>query len=96
MKKNVKASQYSYDCSNIYCGPNAARDSDVTFQDINARRGKAAKRRFLLEKCTLGVFDNKLAKIKFAVRCGACEESVVSLSTSVTCEPQCLGGEIVA
>jgi hypothetical protein len=89
--------QYEYDCSTVYCGPNAARECDGTYRDnqqcpANVTNEASLPDIPLLRNVNCEVYssfviesDEKLADV-----CGPCQEDDQGLTT-FTCEPFCGG-----
>jgi hypothetical protein len=92
--------QYEYDCSNVYCGPNAARECDGTYRDnpqcpANITNEASLPDIPMLRNVECGVFLSTQVDtdIVLAELCGACQEDDNG-RTSITCEPSepvCVG-----
>jgi hypothetical protein len=92
--------QYEYDCSNVYCGPNAARECNGTYRvnpqcPVNVTNEASLPDIPMLRNVNCEAFlstqvdtDKVLAEL-----CGACQEDDNGLTT-ITCEPSepvCVG-----
>jgi hypothetical protein len=92
----VYPGQYEYDCSNVYCGPNAARECDGTYRDNPQCPADVTNEALLpdipiLRNVNCGSFSSWVETVEqFAELCGACQEDDQGLTT-VTCESYCDG-----
>lgn len=84
--------QYTYDCTNVYCGPNAARDCDGTYRDTQCTATNQASTTTkipFLRNVNCEVFEGLVGKAGYTETCGVCAGSVDPELTSITCQPQC-------
>jgi hypothetical protein len=91
--------QYEYDCSNVYCGPNAARECDGTYRDspqcpANVTDEASLPDIPILRNVNCEAFSSFMIESDeeevFFGLCGACQEDDQGLTT-ITCEPYCVG-----
>jgi hypothetical protein len=93
----VYPGQYEYDCSNVYCGPNAARECNGTYRDnpqcpANVTDEASLPDIPILRNVNCEAFlsfmiESGKEKVFFG-SCGACQEDDQGLTT-ITCEPYC-------
>jgi hypothetical protein len=84
--------QYTYDCTNVYCGPNAARDCDGTYRDTQCTANQASTSEIpFLRNVNCEVYEDLVELAGFTETCGVCADSGDSelALTSITCQPQC-------
>jgi hypothetical protein len=89
--------QYEYDCSNVYCGPNAARKCDGTYRDNTQCPANVTDEASLpdipiLRNVNCEAFFSSMIESdeELLGSCGACQEDDQGLTT-ITCEPFCGG-----
>jgi hypothetical protein len=98
----VTPGQYWYDCTNVYCGPQASRDCTGRYQDNSASCPAGVLvaddpdlRPIIptLQSISCDYFHSYLETTEYADTCSACVASSGGAGTSITCPPRNVNGD---
>jgi hypothetical protein len=94
--------QYWYDCTNVYCGPQASRDCTGRYQDNSAScpagvlvADDPAQRPIIptLQSISCDYFHSYLETTEYADTCSACVAGGTTTTSTITCPPRNVNGD---